>query len=132
MSKPSIIVVDDEAEVAALIAEVANMVGFDTEVVVSAKQLLQAEATCRHDVMVIDLFMPDTDGFELIEVLAERRCKAAIILVTGYDKVLLKGAEKIARAKGLHLLGIMAKPFQLEETEALLQQALYSLGVDRD
>ncbi len=132
MNKPSIIVVDDEAEVATLIAEVADMVGFDAEVVVSAKRLLEAEATKRHDAMVIDLFMPDTDGFELIEVLAERKCDAAIILVTGYDKVLLNGAEKIARAKGLKLLGTLTKPFQFEEADALLRQVLSSLASGRD
>lgn len=131
MIKPSLIVVDDEAEVASLIAEVAAMVGFNTQAVVSAKQLLEAETMCRHDAMVIDLFMPDTDGFELIEVLAERRCEAVIIMVTGYDKVLLNGAEKIARAKGLNLLGTLTKPFQFDETEALLRQALSSLGASR-
>jgi len=124
VSKPRLIVVDDDPEMAALIADVGEMTGFESEVSISAKALLEAETQSRHDVMVIDLFMPDTDGFELINTLAEQGCKAAIIMVSGYDKALLRGAGQIATAHGLNLLGTLAKPFRLEEVEALLRKAI--------
>ncbi|KRT59510.1 response regulator, partial [endosymbiont of Ridgeia piscesae] len=113
-----------ELEMAAMIAEIAEMAGFESEVSSSAKALLDAEAECRHDVIVIDLFMPDTDGFELINALANRGCTATIIMVSGYDKTLLKGAGKIAEANGLNLLGTLTKPFRLDDVEALLRKAI--------
>ncbi|KRT55230.1 Response regulator receiver domain [endosymbiont of Ridgeia piscesae] len=124
MDKPRLIAVDDELEMAAMIAEIAEMAGFESEVSSSAKALLDAEAECRHDVIVIDLFMPDTDGFELINALANRGCTATIIMVSGYDKTLLKGAGKIAEANGLNLLGTLTKPFRLDDVEALLRKAI--------
>ncbi|EGV51601.1 regulatory protein [Candidatus Endoriftia persephone str. Guaymas] len=124
MDKPRLIAVDDELEMAAMIAEIAEMAGFESEVSSSAKALLDAEAECRHDVIVIDLFMPDTDGFELINALANRGCTATIIMVSGYDKTLLRGAGKIAKANGLNLLGTLTKPFRLDDVEALLRKAI--------
>ncbi len=129
MDKPRLIAVDDELEMAALIAELGEMVGYESEIAGSGKALLDAEAKQCHDVIVIDLFMPDTDGFELIATLADRGCTAAIIMVSGYDKTLLRGAGKIADANGLNLLGILTKPFQLDEVKALLQQAINGKAV---
>ncbi len=124
MSKPRLIVVDDDPEMAALIADVGEMTGFESEASISAKALLEAETQSHHDVIVIDLFMPDIDGFELIDTLADQGCKAAIIMVSGYDKALLRGAGQIAAAHGLNLLGTLTKPFRLEEVEALLRKAI--------
>ncbi|MBA1443769.1 MAG: response regulator [Chromatiales bacterium] len=124
MSKPRLIVVDDDPEMAALIADVGEMSGFESEVSISAKAFLKAETQFHHDVIVIDLFMPDTDGFELINTLADLGCTAAIIMVSGYDKALLRGAGQIATAHGLNLLGTLTKPFRLEEVEALLRKAI--------
>ncbi len=120
--KPRLIAVDDEMEMAALIAEIGELVGFEAEVAGDARQFFQAWQERTHDVIVIDLFMPDTDGFELIEMLADQGCKAAIIMVSGYDKRLLNGAGTMAKARGLNLRGILTKPFHIEEIKALLQE----------
>ncbi len=119
--KLRLIAVDDELEMAALIAEIGELVGFEVEVAGDARQFLQSWQERTHDVIVVDLFMPDTDGFELIETLADRGCAASIIMVSGYDKRLLSSAGTMAKAKGLNLRGILTKPFHIEEIEALLR-----------
>jgi len=119
MDKPRLIAVDDELEMAALIAELGEMVGYESEIAGSGKALLDSEAKQCHNVIVIDLFMPDTDGFELITTLADQGCTAAIILVSGYDNILLKGAGKIADANGLNLLGTLTKPFLIGDCQSI-------------
>ncbi|MCP4997108.1 MAG: response regulator [Gammaproteobacteria bacterium] len=130
MTKPRLIAVDDELEMATLIAEIAETVGFEAEATSNAKALLDSEAESRHDVIVIDLFMPDTDGFELINTLAEQGCTAAIIMVSGYDKTLLRGAGQIAEGNGLHLLDTLTKPFRLDQVQALLEEAIDNIKND--
>ncbi|MCP3660978.1 MAG: response regulator [Gammaproteobacteria bacterium] len=130
MTKPRLIAVDDELEMATLIAEIAETVGFEAKATSNAKALLDSEAESRHDVIVIDLFMPDTDGFELINTLADRGCTAAIIMVSGYDKTLLRGAGQIVEGSGLHLLDTLTKPFRLDQVQALLERAIDSIGDD--
>lgn len=124
MDNPTLVVVDDEIEMAGFVAEVAEVVGFQVSVVTSVQQLRKALETSRPDVIVIDIFMPDTDGFELIGELAEQGCASGIILISGYGSTLLNGAGKIAAAKGLNLLSVISKPFRLSELESALQYAI--------
>ena len=124
MDDPTLVVVDDEIEMAGFVAEVAEVVGFQVSLVTSVQQLRKTLETARPDVIVIDIFMPDTDGFELIGELAEQGCASGIILISGYGNTLLNGAGKIAAARGLNLLSVISKPFRLSELESALQYAI--------
>lgn len=122
MIAPRMIVIDDEIEMADYVADAAKIIGFEVTITTHAQQFREASSQALHDVMVIDMFMPDTDGFELIEELAEQRCDTAIILISGKDASLLQGAAKIAEASGLHVLGTLIKPFAMAEIETVLQR----------
>ncbi|MCB1758371.1 MAG: response regulator [Gammaproteobacteria bacterium] len=119
--RPTLVVVDDEFEMAGFVAEVAEVVGYRVSAVTSVQALRQAFSGSQADVMVIDIFMPDTDGFELIGELADQRCSSEIILISGYGKTLLEGAAKIARARGLKLRSVISKPFRLAELQSALR-----------
>ncbi|MCB1869647.1 MAG: response regulator [Gammaproteobacteria bacterium] len=124
MDNPSLIVVDDEIEMAGFVAEVAEVVGFKVSAVTSVQQLRKVLAVSSPTVIVIDIFMPDTDGFELISELADKGCTSGIILISGYGSTLLNGAGKIAAARGLNLLSVISKPFRLSELESVLTSAI--------
>lgn len=124
MARPTLVVVDDEIEMAGFVAEVAEVVGFRVRAVTSVQQLRKTLESASPDVIVIDIFMPDIDGFELIGELAERGCSSGIILISGYGKTLLNGAAKIAEARGLKLLSVISKPFRLIELESVLKRAI--------
>ena len=127
MDKPRLIVVDDVMEMASFIAEVAELEGFETSLTNRAEKLLEELDREQFDVMVIDLYMPDMDGFELIDALANRGCQAAIILMSGYDRGLLAGAGRIVKARGLKLITTLTKPIALKELESSLIQAKLAL-----
>ncbi len=124
VDNPSLIVVDDEIEMAGFVAEVAEVVGFKVSAVTSVQQLRKVLAVSSPTVIVIDIFMPDTDGFELISELADKGCTSGIILISGYGSTLLNGAGKIAAARGLNLLSVISKPFRLSELESVLTSAI--------
>jgi len=123
--KPRLIIVDDELELANLIRETAEIIGFEVHMVMSAKQFLQTWKERENDVIVIDLVMPDTDGIELTGILAEQGSAAPIILVSGYNEELLDTAGKLAEAKGLDLRGTFTKPINLHEISTLLQGIIH-------
>ena len=127
MDKPRLIVVDDVMEMASFIAEVAELQGFETTLTNRAEKLLEELDREQFDLMVIDLYMPDMDGFELIDALANRGCQAAIILMSGYDRGLLAGAGRIVNARGLKLINTLTKPVSLKQLEAALLQAKMDL-----
>ena len=119
---------------AGFVAEVAEVIGYLVSAATSVRELhrILADGTPDADVMVIDLFMPETDGFELIGELAERGCSSAIILVSGHNDTLLEGAAKIVKARGLRLLAVIPKPFRLVELESVLRTTYLSLRERHD
>jgi len=124
MSKPLLIVVDDEPEMADLVIEVAHLSGFDTRTTSSGKEFQAVWAGCKPTVIVMDLVMPDMDGVELLYWLSEQNCRTPIILMSGYDAGYLEMANHVATGKGKKIVGTLTKPFQIAELEELLQKAL--------
>ncbi len=64
--------------------------------------------------------MPDLDGIEVIQRLADAQYSGAVVLMSGYGGTYLKVAKTLAAAKGLHLVGTLIKPFQIDQLEAVL------------
>jgi len=68
------------------------------------------------DVVFIDMVMPEMDGIQVLEVLADYKVKAAIVLMSGADTSLSK-AEAFAKRADLRLIGVLHKPFRLADVQ---------------
>jgi len=114
-----LLVVDDEPELAELVAEVARRAGYD---VTSTSDPSEFDAVYddRFDVVVLDLWMPRRDGIELLRHLAERRSRARVILVSGFDDRVLDAARGLAASYGLNIVGALSKPVRLATLSQLL------------
>ena len=75
-------------------------------------------------IIISDLSMPGMDGAVLMRNLAQRGCKAGIILLSGLDDHILISAAGLANAHGLRILGILPKPCMPDSLKKLLQAAL--------
>ena len=121
MQKPSLVVVDDERGIACFIQEVAENLGFKASWELSGKTFIKKWGANGPDVIVLDLVMPDIDGIEVIQQLADSKWSGAVVLMSGYNGTYLKVAKTLATAKGLHLVGVLIKPFQTDQLESMLQ-----------
>lgn len=75
------------------------------------------------DLVVCDLEMPEMDGMEFIRHLAETNNAVPIIIASAQDRALLNSVEKMTRAYGVRLLGVIEKPVTNQGLERLM--ALY-------
>ncbi len=118
-SKKRLLIVDDEPAIGQFIEEIAEEVGFNAQAIENAADFEHyfSEET---NVVVLDLFMPERDGIELLRVMAELKAVAAIILISGYDKSVLSSAKKLAAEQGLFVAGTLTKPFRYDEIALLL------------
>ena len=123
MIQPWLIVVDDEPEMGEFVCNVATKQGFNAVKATHATEFV-TQYIDEASVVILDLFMPDIDGIELIRFLGKRKSNASIILMSGVDKSVLYSAQELALELGLHLLGTMSKPFRKDELVALLEKSL--------
>lgn len=95
---PVILVVDDNPQMAKLMQDMVQLAGYETEVAFSGLEGLDKAREGMPDLILVDLMMPEIDGWELYHRLREFTT-IPIIFVTAYDtpqneaKAIALGAE---------------------------------------
>ncbi|GAB4212280.1 MAG: hypothetical protein Fur007_04250 [Rhodoferax sp.] len=120
----SVLIVDDDPFSRDLLSDQLNSLGIDTvHTAPSGAAAVQVLAQLRMapHLIISDVFMPDMDGIELMDQLAQRRYTGAVILLTGVDLELLAIARDLARANGIRLLGSFPKPLPGDKLAELLK-----------
>lgn len=112
MPQPRLLVVEDDKTIADLISHAARKAGFLVEVAMQYGVFKQVYETFQPEVLALDIIMPDMDGFEVLDYLSERKCKARILIISGQD-TFRQMAVRMADAKGLAVAGSLAKPFRI-------------------
>jgi EAL domain-containing protein (putative c-di-GMP-specific phosphodiesterase class I)/FixJ family two-component response regulator len=85
-----------------------------------ALEIIQGADTVPVDIVVCDLNMPEMDGMEFIRHLGQTGREIAIIIISAQDRALLNSVEKMTRAYGVRLLGVIQKPIELEALKELI------------
>ena len=77
MAAGHVLVVDDEPDIRTLVKEILEDEGFRVSVAENAAAAREARRQQRPDVVLLDIWMPDTDGISLLREWAERgACRA--------------------------------------------------------
>jgi two-component system, OmpR family, response regulator len=127
MSDPSaegrVLVVDDEANITELVAMALRYVGFDVATAGSGREALSAVNEFRPDLVVLDVMMPDLDGFEVCRRLRADGIRVPVVYLTARDAT----EDKV---RGLTIGGddYVTKPFSLEEVVARIRAVLRRAG----
>jgi len=110
------LVVDDEPDERALLATHLRRAGCEVVEAVDAERALETDLSTV-DVAFVDLRLPGIDGWELIEVLRERRPGLPVVVTSVLDAVDYPRAE-----------AVVTKPFSRVDVEAALRTALGDEG----
>ncbi len=123
-----LIVVDDDIEVAEVVARYGRKMGLDVAVVddqvAFVNHLRNQGPPAFPAILVLDIVMPRCDGIEILQLLADCKCRIPLLLMSGYTQSYLNWAEAIATAKGLIVAGTLRKPFRLSDLRRLLWAAM--------
>ncbi len=106
-----LLVVDDEANICALLSATLRLTGFEVRVAGSGQEALAAAAEFEPDLVVLDVMLPDLDGFEVAQRLrATGQPPVPVLFLTARDAV-------EDRISGLTIGAddYVTKPFSLEE-----------------
>jgi two-component system OmpR family response regulator len=113
-----VLVVDDEENIGALLSATLRLTGFEVEVARDGASALRAAARFEPDLVILDVMLPDMDGFEVAKRLRASR-DLPVLFLTARDAVR-------DRVTGLHAGGddYVTKPFDLEEVVLRIQAIL--------
>jgi two-component system OmpR family response regulator len=105
-----LLVVDDEATILELLAGSLHLAGFEVMTAASGAEAVRATASSRPDLVLLDVMLPDGDGFEVLRRIRSAGSEVPVIFLTARDEV-------PDRVKGFAMGGddYVTKPFNLEE-----------------
>ncbi|HEV3283254.1 MAG TPA: response regulator transcription factor [Solirubrobacteraceae bacterium] len=118
-----VLVVDDEPNIAEVVTMALRFQGFEVETAGTGREALAAVTRFKPHMMVLDVMLPDMEGFEVASRLGAQRAGVPIIFLTARDAT----EDKI---RGLTGGGddYMTKPFSLEELVARIRTILRRTG----
>ena len=119
-----ILVVDDESSISDLISTSLRFVGFEVRTAATGSEALTVAEGFKPHAVVLDVMLPDSDGFEVCRQLRSEGLNIGVLFLTAKDGM----EDKVA---GLTIGGddYMTKPFSLEELVARLRALLRRIGV---
>ena len=122
-----ILVVDDEPAITELLATALRYMGYQVTVAGSGFAALDAAATAAPDLVVLDVMLPDIDGFEVCRRLRDARDFVPVIFLSARD-------SEDDRVTGFVRGGddYVTKPFSLEELTLRISALLRRVGKGED
>ncbi|MGH9190685.1 MAG: response regulator transcription factor [Acidimicrobiales bacterium] len=118
-----VLVVDDEENITFLLDSALRHFGFEVRVAQTGRAALSEMEQFGPDVVLLDVMLPDLDGFDVVRRMRADGMKAPVLFLTARDAV----EDKV---RGLTLGGddYVTKPFSLEEVVARIQVLLRRQG----
>jgi signal transduction histidine kinase len=113
MENISVLVVDDEAGIAALCKRILSRAGYDVTSLTDPRAAIEHLQQQHVDLLVVDIRMPEVDGFDVISRAQMVQPDIAVLVMTGFGTV-----ETAIRALRQGVDGLLLKPF--EKSDELL------------
>jgi two-component system OmpR family response regulator len=122
--RPRVLVVDDEPYITDLLSAALRFEGFDVEVAVTGTEALRMARTCRPDIVMLDVMLPDLEGTEVCRRLRQGGDQVPVVFLTARDAT----EDKVS---GLAIGDdYVTKPFSLDELVARVRAVLRRSGHD--
>lgn len=116
--KPRLLVVDDDACICDLVERGAARLGFDVTIVSDGRRAERLLAETRFDVLLTDIYMPESDGLEVIRKTHLLQPALVIVAMSGGCSF---GFNFLRTAQLLGATRVLEKPFDLAALKELLQ-----------
>lgn len=120
---PSVLIVDDEAELTTALEERLRLRGFRAQGVTSGAAALQRLREERWDVVLVDVKMSGLGGLELVRTIRQANPVQPVVLLTGH------GSERDAdTGRAMGITDYLMKPVRIEDLVQVLLQAADAEG----
>jgi DNA-binding NtrC family response regulator len=115
---PRILVVDDQADVRAMISIVLRVQRFEIAEAANAAEALKAFEGTSFDAAIVDIFLEDTNGFDLITMMRERVPGLAVVAMSGMTTL-----DFVSQSPELEDVVCLQKPFRPNDLMGAIEAA---------
>jgi DNA-binding response OmpR family regulator len=121
VEKIKVFIAEDDEAVLLSLKKLLLVSGFKVEGIPFAKEVLDKVKTFLPDIILLDLRMPELDGFQICKLLkdSDETKKIPIIMLSGFV-----GDEEIKRAKELGVVDFFSKPYNYLTLVNLINKVL--------
>lgn len=118
-TEAKLLVVDDEPTIVELLSMSLKYAGFEVATATNGREAVEVTRTFRPDVVLLDVMLPDLDGFGVIQRLRGEGAKVPVIFLTARD-----AQEDKLTGLTIGADDYVTKPFSLEEVIARIRIVL--------
>lgn len=119
-----ILIIDDNPDMGTMLKIVLDDAGYDTQLATDGHRALELQRKHPADVLITDIFMPESDGIETIDLFKLRFPQTKIIAMSGGGKSVRRDYLAIAGELGVD--ATLRKPFDAKTLLQTLQIVLRS------
>lgn len=125
--KDRILVVDDDKIIVESLVEFLQLEGYDATGAASFAEAVKALERRPYQLVISDVSMPDTDGFELLRLIRQRYPEIVVIMITGYGTI-----ESAVEAIKMGAYDYLTKPIIDDEIRLVIERALKQQALIRE
>jgi FixJ family two-component response regulator len=119
-----IALVEDDSFMADLVCDMLSTFGVEAEVFSLGNDFLKSQNLSKYKIVILDLSLPDIDGFDIMEKLASEFIGMSLVLISGHDLAVVRAAKVLGNGLGLRVRGALTKPFTRDELSLALGLSL--------
>lgn len=116
-----LLIYDDNPDIVSFISRVAEDSDFTVCGTSTDEEFWAAVDKMNGGAIILDLELLTGNGISVLKNLAERRCAAPILLISGYHEDVLMSAERLGTKDGLDMRGTLHKPFGVDVLTSQLE-----------
>lgn len=115
----SILVVDDDKDVADFLVHALKNFGHRTYAVYGGKEAIAALGKQAFDIVITDLSMPDIDGLGVLRAVKRMKCKTTVLMISGYATI-----EAAVEAIRQGAYDFISKPLHIHKLNEIIQRSM--------
>jgi DNA-binding NtrC family response regulator len=110
----TVLIIDDDESITKTFARILQKKGYNTDTAQTGKEAIQKANAKFYAVALIDICLPDLNGVELLDKLADHDGKMVKIIITGFPTM--------APMKGAHADAYLLKPVKPQELLLIIDE----------
>ena len=117
----TVMIVDDEQIVLDVLQRILTRLGYDSVIIESGDIAIERFSQEFFDLVLLDVLMPNRNGFEIAREMKQMRPDQKIVMVTGLGE---DAAITQAGTENVSVDNVLSKPFSFEKVRTILKETL--------